>query len=167
MLIKLDNEIKDNREKGTHNTNAYLIWDYIDVYIATSMRKNCEFEETFETIKKIFTNPLIKDLKIRYFDPTQSYCELNRDKGLIEGLMLKRVKCTVYMVQESDTFGKDSELASTLAQKKPVIAFFPDYNEEELCVKIKKYLLEYIKERIFILKAFCSASIVLRSIKIS
>ena len=98
-------------------------------------------------------NSLIKDLKIRYFDPTQSYCELNRDKGLIEGLMLKRAKCTIYMVQESDTFGKVSELASTLAQKKPVIAFIPDYNKEELCVKIKKYPLEYIKERIFIFKA--------------
>ncbi len=153
ILIKLDNEIKENREKGIHNTNAYLIWDYIDVYIATSMRKNCDFEETFETIKEIFTNSLIKDLKIRYFDPTQSYCELNRDKGLIEGLMLKRAKCTIYMVQESDTFGKVSELASTLAQKKPVIAFIPDYNKEELCVKIKKYPLEYIKERIFIFKA--------------
>lgn len=153
MLLKLDNELKYNREKGTLNTDAYLIWDYIDVYIATSMRKNCEFEETFETIKKIFSNPLIKDLKIRYFDPTQSYCKLTRDKGLIEGLMLNRAKCTVYMIQESDTFGKDSELASTLAQKKPVIAFIPDYNEEELCVIIKKYPLEYIKERIFIFKA--------------
>ncbi len=153
IFLELDKEIKENREKGTLNTDTYLIWDYIDVYIATSMRKNCEFEETFETIQKIFTNPLIKDLKIRYFDPTQSYCKLNRDKGLIEGLMLKRAKCTIYMVQKSDTFGKDSELASTLAQKKPVIAFIPDYDEKELCVKIKKYPLDYIKERIFMFKA--------------
>ena len=39
--------------------------------------------------------------------------------------MLKRAKCTVYFAQETDTFGKDSELASTLAQGKPVIAFVP------------------------------------------
>jgi hypothetical protein len=40
--------------------------------------------------------------------------------------MLKRAKCTVYFVQETDTLGKDSELASTLAQGKPVIAFVPE-----------------------------------------
>ena len=32
---------------------------------------------------------------------------------------------TIYLVGESDTLGKDSELASTLAQGKPVIAFVP------------------------------------------
>lgn len=153
ILVKYDTKIKESRAKGKHNTDTYLIWDYIDVYIATSMRKNCEFEETYEIINRIFIDPIIKDLNLRYFDPTQSYCELTRDKGLIEGLMLKRAKCTIYMVQESDTFGKDSELASTLAQKKPVIAFIPDYSKEELCDKIKKYPLEYVKERIFIFKA--------------
>ena len=153
ILQKMDIEIQENREMGNHNTKAYLIWDYIDVYIATSMRKNCDFEETFDIIQKIFSDKRIKELKLRYFDPTQSYCELNRDKGLIEGLMLKRAKCTIYMVQESDTFGKDSELASTLAQKKPVIAFIPNYEEEELVMKLKKYPLDYIKERILIFKA--------------
>ena len=153
ILITLDSELQKTRVKGNHNTEAYLIWGYIDIYIATSMRKNCEFEETYDLINKIFTDSRIKQLKLRYFDPTQSYCELNRDKGLIEGLMLKRAECTIYMVQESDTFGKDSELASTLAQKKPVIAFLPDYSKEELCDKIKKYPLDYIKERIFVFKA--------------
>ena len=153
ILQKLDTEIQENREMGNHNTNAYLIWDYIDVYIATSMRKNCDFEETFDIIQKTFSDQRIKELKLRYFDPTQSYCELNRDKGLIEGLMLKRANCTIYMVQESDTFGKDSELASTLAQKKPVIAFIPNYEKEELNVKLKNYPLDYIKERILIFKA--------------
>jgi hypothetical protein len=40
--------------------------------------------------------------------------------------MLKRARCTVYSVQDTDTLGKDSELASTLAQGKPVIAYVPD-----------------------------------------
>ncbi len=153
FLSKLENKIKSSRDIGEKNTNIYLIWDYIDVYIATSMRKNCEYEETFETIEKIFKDSEIKNLKLRYFDPTQSFCIPNRDKGLIEGLILKRADCTIYMIQESDTFGKDSELASTLAQKKPVIAYIPDYNIEYLCGKIKNYPLEYIKERIFIFKA--------------
>ena len=39
--------------------------------------------------------------------------------------MLKRARCTLYLAQESDTLGEDSELASTLAQGKPVIAFVP------------------------------------------
>ena len=69
--------------------------------------------------------PAVDNLKLRYFDPTQSHLDFRIDKGLIEGLMLKRAACTVYMVQETDTFGKDSELASTLAQGKPVIAFIP------------------------------------------
>lgn len=153
LLQKMDIEIQENREMGNHNTKAYLIWDYIDVYIATSMRKNCDFEETFEIIQKIFSDKRIKELNIRYFDPTQSYCKLIRDKGLIEGLMLKRATCTIYMVQESDTFGKDSELASTLAQKKLVIAFIPNYEEDELIMKLNKYPLDYIRERILIFKA--------------
>ncbi|KKN38716.1 hypothetical protein LCGC14_0750680 [marine sediment metagenome] len=153
ILQVLKEQIIKNREIGNYNTEIYLIWDYIDVYIATSMRKNCEYEETYEILKKIFTDPRIKSSKLRYFDPTQSFCESNRDKGLIEGLMLKRAECTIYMIQESDTFGKDSELASTLAQKKPVIAFIPNYNKDNLCIKIKEYPLEYIKERIYIFKA--------------
>jgi len=40
--------------------------------------------------------------------------------------MLKRAICTLYLAQESDTLGKDSELASTLAQGKPVIAYVPE-----------------------------------------
>ena len=44
--------------------------------------------------------------------------------------MLRRAQCTIYFAQESDTLGKDSELASTLAQGKTVIAFVPDGQEE-------------------------------------
>ncbi len=44
--------------------------------------------------------------------------------------MLRRAKCTIYLAQESDTLGKDSELASTLAQGKPVVAFIPEITDE-------------------------------------
>lgn len=153
LFINIQNDLDIARKKGEHNTNTFLNWDYIDVYISTSMRKNCEFEETHEIIKKIFKDPRVQRLKIRYFDPTLSYCKLIRDKGLIEGLMLKRAKCTIYMIQESDTFGKDSELAATLAQKKPVIAFIPNYKINELYERIREYPLDYIKERLLIFMA--------------
>jgi hypothetical protein len=77
-------------------------------------------------------------LKLRYFDPTQSFCEDRIEKGLVESLMLRRAKCTVYCAQTSETLGKDSELAVTLAQGKPVVVYVPTIrgNEEryrELC----------------------------------
>jgi len=61
--------------------------------------------------------------------------------------MLKRAKCTVYSVQDTDTLGKDSELASTLAQGKTVIAFVPFINVDELATKLAERPLEEIFER--------------------
>ena len=46
--------------------------------------------------------------------------------------MVKRAKCTIYLVQENDTLGKDSELAATLAQGKSVIAFVPQLENAEV-----------------------------------
>src|SRR5205085_11019375 len=95
----------------------------------------------------------LRALKLRYFDPTQSDCTSRIDKGLVEALMLKRASCTVYLVQESDTLGKDSELASTLAQGKPVIAFVPSLDVDEYAKKIKKFPIEFFKIRFRILDA--------------
>jgi hypothetical protein len=67
--------------------------------------------------------------------------------------MLKRALCTIYMAQESDTMGKDSELAATLAQSKPVIAYVPKYNSEEYSKKIENYPLDYFKKRLLVLDA--------------
>lgn len=129
--LAIQNEIYKVEEMALKNSDIYLTWDYMDVYVATSMRHKWEFEETFDFIEDIFKkdkfdddspNPLA-NLNLRYFDPTQSLCRNRIDKGLIEGLMLKRALCTIYMAQESDTMGKDSELAATLAQGKPVIAY--------------------------------------------
>lgn len=122
-------EEKDKRkelvEKGVRNHEAYLSSDHMDVYVATSMRERHEFYAVNYLTRAIFNNAKLRPLKIRYFDPTQAYCHDRIDKGLSEALMLKRAECTLYFAQETDTLGKDSELASTLAQGKPVIAYVP------------------------------------------
>ncbi|MCH9012338.1 MAG: hypothetical protein IIA68_04640 [Proteobacteria bacterium] len=125
---RLEKKIRQMRrtiQKGRNNHEVYLSYDHLDVYIATSMRQQFEFWNVSRFIDSLFQTELLRDLNLRWFDPTQAYCDDRIDKGLVEGLMLKRAKCTIYLAQESDTLGKDSELATTLAQGKPVIAFVP------------------------------------------
>ncbi|WP_186070480.1 hypothetical protein [Burkholderia gladioli] len=127
-------------EKGRWNHNVYLTSDHLDVYVATSMREKHEFVFVNEFLSRIAGKDAVSGLNLRFFDPTQAYCHDRLDKGLAEALMLKRAQCTVYLAQESDTLGKDSELASTLAQGKPVIAFIPEMSDE-----FWKYLLGTFK----------------------
>ena len=115
---------------GKRNHIAYLSSDHLDVYVATSMRLEHEYIFVNRFVSNVFSKEILAKLKIRWFDPTQAYCDDRIDKGLSEALMLKRAKCTLYLVQESDTFGKDSELASTLAQGKPVVAYVPNGNRK-------------------------------------
>ncbi|MEA3326000.1 MAG: hypothetical protein U9R53_01620 [Chloroflexota bacterium] len=117
-------------ENGKNNYRAYLASDHLDVYIATSMRTREDYYTVHKWVKILSNTSSLVNLKLRWFDPTQSFCEDRIDKGLFEALMLKRAKCTIYFAQESDTLGKDSELASTLAQGKTVIAFIPTVTEE-------------------------------------
>ena len=152
-LEGIEKRIKQAQRFALTNTETYLTWDYMDVYVATSMRNTWEYEETFDFIRKLFEDPELKKLNIRFFDPTQSICSNARDKGLLEGLMLKTAACAIYLAQESDTMGKDSELASTLSQGKPVIAYVPRYDEKEYAEKISLYELEYFKKRLNILNA--------------
>lgn len=150
----MEENYKKTNQRAEENTEIYLSWDYMDVYIATSMRQRWEFEDTFEFIEKLFSHKNLKDLNLRYFDPTQSGTGERRiDKGLIEGLMLKRAVCTIYLAQESDTMGKDSELAATLAQGKPVIAFVPEFKPDNLKEKFKTRPLEFFKTRYRMLQA--------------
>jgi hypothetical protein len=146
-------DIKDTENKALKNTDAYLTWDYMDVYVATSMRNSWEFEDTGTFVFDLFHDKRIEPLKLRYFDPTQSQCANRIDKGLVEALMLKRARCTVYMVQETDTLGKDSELASTLAQGKPVIAYVPQIDIEIRSRRLLKFPLEFFKLRFQMLQA--------------
>lgn len=134
---KLENVV----ETGRRNQEAYLASDHLDVYVATSMRRPHEYLQVSRWTERIFDSARLQPLKLRYFDPTQAYCSDRIDKGLAEALMLKRAACTLYFAQESDTFGKDSELASTLAQGKTVIAFVPEGSE-----KVAEELLELVYE---------------------
>lgn len=143
----MDEKRREIVEVGRRNHDAYLASDHLDVYVATSMRKRHEYLQVHEWTREIFEeNQALETLKLRWFDPTQAYCEERIDKGLSEALMLKRAKCTLYFAQESDTLGKDSELASTLAQGKPVIAFVP-VGDEAFTRKLVEQLTSLYGER--------------------
>lgn len=129
MYLALQERRREIIERGKKNQAAYLVSDHLDVYVATSMRARHEYALVSEFCQALFALPSLAPLKLRWFDPTQAYCHDRIDKGLAEALMLKRARCTIYLAQESDTLGKDSELASTLAQGKPVIAFVPEVDE--------------------------------------
>lgn len=132
-LSKSSTKDKTKRQKieklGWHNHEVYLDYDHMDVYVATSMRERIDFYNVATFVDLVFADKSLEKLKVRYFDPTRAYCPNRIDKGLVEGLMLKRATCTIYMAGENDTFGKDSELATTLAQGKPVIAYIPKLDD--------------------------------------
>jgi len=132
MLSKTKGLVGDLRSRqqkaveiGLRNTHRYLTLPYLDVYVATSMRTQQDYENQHAFIQEVFTNSAVKDLKLRYFDPTLSYADDRITKGLVEMLMLRRSKVTIYTASHEDTLGKDSELAATLAQGKAVIAYVP------------------------------------------
>jgi hypothetical protein len=125
VLEQRQQHLKDVQLSAARNQEIYLTWDHMDVYFATSMRKSWEYTDLYDFLTELMQSKKLRPLNIRHFDPTQSYADQRIDKGLVEALMLKRAKCTVYSVQDTDTLGKDSELAATLAQGKPVIAYVP------------------------------------------
>jgi hypothetical protein len=128
----------------------------LDIYIATSMRETWELEEVYDVASEIFGQKALQDLRLRWFDPTQSYEKSVIDKGLVESLMLKRAKCTIYLAQEEDTLGKDSELAATLAQGKPVVVYVPRYSTadeiRELAGRLRRRPLRFFSRRLFQLR---------------
>lgn len=123
--------LKEVRQIGTANTTVYLCSDEMDVYVATSMRDIEDFYFVGTVTTRLFGKPELEDLKLRYFDPTRSFCDDRIEKGLVESLMLRRASCTVYCAQTTETLGKDSELAVTLAQGKPVIVYVPQIKNNE------------------------------------
>ncbi len=129
-ILELEEKRLKAVETAKRNQEAYLASDHLDVYVATSMRERHEFKAINRITTQIFQHHALSELKLRWFDPTQAYCQNRIDKGLAEALMLRRASCTIYLAQESDTLGKDSELASTLAQGKPVVAYIPEVTQE-------------------------------------
>ncbi len=161
-LKELHKTLEATEASGNKNTDVYLTWNQMDIYFATSMRKQWEYEDLFAFVHKVTEkegipqagNKTLKELNIRHFDPTQSFDRNRINKGLVEALMLKRASCTVYSVQDTDTLGKDSELAATLAQGKPVIAYAPLIKVDE---RVKVLLRQHpatLRERLqFVLYA--------------
>lgn len=117
---------------GRKNQEHYLRnIESIDVYVATSMRNDEEYLDMYHFVTHTFNDENIKTLNLRYFDPTLCYCDSRIDKGVIECLLVRSSKVTIYCAQEGDTFGKDSELAATMAQGKPVIVYVPVPKESD------------------------------------
>lgn len=126
-LDALERDLQRVRRIGLANTHAYLAANHIDVYVATSMREQWEFIAVAGFVQEVFNKKAMRELTdVTPFDPTLAYSADRVDKGLLEGLMLRRARCTLYMVQEADTLGKDSELAATLALGRVVIAYVPE-----------------------------------------
>lgn len=89
------------------------------------MRTEADFVSVSGFTDALFKHDELRPLKLRFFDPTQSWIEDRVAKGLVEALMLRRSSMTIYMAQKSDTFGKDSEASVALGQGKPVVVYVP------------------------------------------
>ena len=128
LAPKSDDEINrmdQTQIQALENLAFYLASDFLDVYVATSMRSDADFVSVNAFTKKLFSHDHVKVLKLRHFNPTQSWIDDRIAKGLVEALMLKRASVTIYMAQKNDTFGKDSEASVALGQGKPVIVYVP------------------------------------------
>lgn len=118
-------QIEQTQSKAQRNLSRYLAADYLDIYVATSMRTDADFVSVSAFTESLFKHDELRPLKLRFFDPTQSWIEDRVAKGLVEALMLRRSSLTIYMAQKTDTFGKDSEASVALGQGKPVVVFVP------------------------------------------
>jgi len=146
-LDSVKKRASDAMEMGQRNTRRYLSLPHLDVYVATSMEKPQDFASQDNFIREVFEHKDIKPLRLRYFDPTLSYADDRVTKGLIEALMLRRARVTIYNAGAKDTLGKDSELAATLAQGKPVIVYVAEGGDEAekeiLNSRAKKFLVDH------------------------
>src|SRR5262249_31522321 len=114
----------DARDRALQNTRYYLsMVSDLDVYVATSMRTRKDFREMADACEAIFGTARLRELNLRYFDPTMSAASGHEDKGLIECLMVKCAKVLVYCAGEKESYGKDAEAAMALSLGKPVIFY--------------------------------------------
>lgn len=147
-LAERRKHLEQVRQVAIANQDVYLTWDHMDIYFATSMRKRWEYEDLFDFIAATMGNESLTELNLRCFDPTQAYTNNRINKGLVEALMLRRARCTVYSVQDTDTLGKDSELAATLAQGKPVIAYVPQIDVAARAAQLLSESPSTVQERL-------------------
>ncbi|HWU89439.1 MAG TPA: helix-turn-helix transcriptional regulator [Kofleriaceae bacterium] len=139
---KDETEMEAAQSQALSNLSQYLSADYIDVYVATSMRTRTDFIAVNRFVEKLFGHEQIAPLRLRYFNPTQSWIEDRVAKGLVEALMLKRAQVTLYMAQKADSFGKDSEASVALGQGKPVIVYVPKLFLERANLDSEQLILE-------------------------
>lgn len=151
---KDEKQMELTQSEALTNLSNYISADFMDVYVATSMRTESDFISVNRFVSNLFHNQDIAPLRLRYFNPTQSWIEDRVAKGLVEALMLRRADFTIYMAQKSDTFGKDSEASVALGQGKPVIVYVPKlYHESSgldsalLYQKTDSDLLQIIKSQ--------------------
>lgn len=103
------------RHTALDNTRHYLsMLSDLDVYVATSMRSRQDFRSMADMCERIFADSRLKEMNLRYFDPTLSAAGGHEDKGLIECLMVKCAKLLVYSAGEKESYGKDAEAAMAL-----------------------------------------------------
>jgi len=86
-------------------------------------RPRQDFRSMAETCERIFAASRLKEMNLRYFDPTLSAAGGHEDKGLIECLMVKCAKVLVYCAGERESYGKDAEAAMALSLGKPVVFY--------------------------------------------
>lgn len=129
-LEKLLSLFENTRQAALKNTQYYLsMVDDLDVYVATSMRDRADFRAMSDACEQIFSDPLLKDMHLRYFDPTLSAADGHEDKGLIECLMVNCSKVLVYCAGKKESYGKDAEAAMALSQGKPVIFYCDEHQK--------------------------------------
>ncbi len=134
--------METTQQTALRNLSRYLAADHMDVYVATSMRTAPDYVSVNYFVTALFAHERIRPLKLRYFNPTQSWVDDRVAKGLVEALMLKRASVTNYMAQKSDTFGKDSEASVALGQGKPVIVYVPKFEIGEAIDSEKLFRLQ-------------------------
>ncbi len=125
------------RKSALENTDKYLsLVNDLDVYVATSMRVRDDFREMADTCEQIFEDSRIKNLHLRFFDPTLSAAEGHQDKGLIECLMVKCARVLVYCAGSKESYGKDAEAAMALSLGKPVIFYCSKQDKADFYKKV-------------------------------
>lgn len=148
---KDEQEMEKTQSQALSNLTHYISADYMDVYVATSMRTRSDFVSVNRFVQNLFRHEQISPLRLRYFNPTQSWIDDRVAKGLVEALMLRRASVTLYLAQKSDSFGKDSEASVALGQGKPVIVYVPklylsaaDLDSEKLMAETDARLREIL-----------------------
>ena len=142
----------ETQHSAQRNLAQCLSADYMDVYVATSMRTDADFVSVNQFVRALFAEDLVRLLNLRYFNPTQSWIDDRIAKGLVEALMLRRATVTIYMAQKTDTFGKDSEASVALGQGRPVIVYVPKLIVENVDIDTENLFRNSRAELVALLK---------------